>query len=129
MFGSSAALSSSYRADFRVYKQRNPAASHYFKCVSAHWEELEPAWDDLYQPPYGFFRSYVREVMLRFLACGDLHNGFARVRCPECGHEYLLAGLSRCAWKVLGRYLQHSVPYDDAVPGGTIELSQKSPFF
>jgi hypothetical protein len=25
------------------------------------------------------------------LDCGVLHNGFARVRCGECGHEYLLA--------------------------------------
>ena len=25
------------------------------------------------------------------LECGDLHFGFARVRCQECGHEYLLA--------------------------------------
>jgi len=25
------------------------------------------------------------------LDCGDLHNGFARVRCEDCGHEYFLA--------------------------------------
>jgi len=27
----------------------------------------------------------------RYLDCGILHNGFARVRCGECGYEYLLA--------------------------------------
>ena len=74
-----------------VYKSRNPAASHYFQCVSAHWEELEPARDVHYQRQYGFSRSYIKEVMLRFLDCGYLHNGFARVRCHACGHEYLLA--------------------------------------
>ncbi|MCG6533849.1 MAG: transposase zinc-binding domain-containing protein [Syntrophales bacterium LBB04] len=26
-----------------------------------------------------------------FIDCGILHNGFARVRCGDCGHEYLLA--------------------------------------
>ncbi|MDY6906390.1 MAG: transposase [Thermodesulfobacteriota bacterium] len=162
-----------------VYKPRNPAASHYFQCVSAHWEELEPAWDIYYQRQYGFFRPYVKEVMLRFLDCGDLHNGFARVRCQDCGHEYilafsckrrqfcpschqkrvvefgewlctdvlksvphrqwvfslpkrlrpwflhdrkLLAGLSKCTWKILGQYLRHSVPYDNAVAGGVVAV-------
>jgi ribosomal protein S27E len=27
----------------------------------------------------------------RYLDCGDLHCGFARVKCKGCGHEYLLA--------------------------------------
>jgi hypothetical protein len=30
-------------------------------------------------------------VIYRYLDCGILHNGFARVRCKDCGHEYLLA--------------------------------------
>lgn len=29
--------------------------------------------------------------MVHFLECGGLHAGFARVRCGECGNEYLLA--------------------------------------
>ncbi|MCG8639001.1 MAG: transposase zinc-binding domain-containing protein [Desulfobacterales bacterium] len=29
-------------------------------------------------------------VIYNYLDCGDLHMGFARVRCEECGHEYLL---------------------------------------
>ncbi len=28
--------------------------------------------------------------MYRYLDCGDLRNGFARIRCPDCGHERLL---------------------------------------
>ena len=30
-------------------------------------------------------------VLQRFLACGDLHHGFARIYCDQCGHDYLLA--------------------------------------
>ncbi|NCO53343.1 MAG: hypothetical protein GW875_14765 [Deltaproteobacteria bacterium] len=33
----------------------------------------------------------MRQVIYRFLDSGILHNGFARVRCGDCGHEYLLA--------------------------------------
>jgi ribosomal protein S27E len=29
-------------------------------------------------------------VKLWYLDCRILHNGFARVRCDHCGHEYLL---------------------------------------
>jgi hypothetical protein len=47
-------------------------------------------WDDRYERQYGFFRPYVRDVIYRYLDCGDLHLGFARVRCRDCGHEYLL---------------------------------------
>jgi hypothetical protein len=31
---------------------------------------------------YGFFRPVVDEVVEEYLRCGDLHEGFARVRCP-----------------------------------------------
>ena len=39
---------------------------------------------------YGFWRLYVMEVIRRHLECGDLHFGFARVKCADCHHEYLL---------------------------------------
>ncbi|HYA01807.1 MAG TPA: transposase zinc-binding domain-containing protein [Syntrophobacteria bacterium] len=31
------------------------------------------------------------QVIYRYLDCGDLHNGFARVKCRYCCHKYLLA--------------------------------------
>ena len=31
------------------------------------------------------------DVIRRYLDCGDLHFGFARVKCEDCGHEYSLA--------------------------------------
>ncbi|MBW2154266.1 MAG: transposase zinc-binding domain-containing protein, partial [Deltaproteobacteria bacterium] len=30
------------------------------------------------------------EVIYRYLDCGDLRFGFARVKCKDCGYEYLL---------------------------------------
>lgn len=36
-------------------------------------------------------RAYVMTVIYKYLDCGDLHMGLARVRCEDCGHEYLLA--------------------------------------
>ncbi len=73
-----------------VYKPRNPQASDYFKCTQDLFEELEMVWEDRYERQCGFWRPYVKDVILRYLDCGDLHNGFARVKCPDCNHEYLL---------------------------------------
>jgi hypothetical protein len=75
----------------KVYQQRHPQSSGYYKCVESHFEELEQIWDDQYASRFGFWRDYVTKVIHRYLECGDLHFGFARVKCEECGHEYLLA--------------------------------------
>jgi hypothetical protein len=73
------------------YEPRNPKAGHYYRCIEANFEELEMAWDDPYERRYGYWRPYIMDVIYRYLDCGDLHFGFARVKCATCGHEYLLA--------------------------------------
>lgn len=78
-------------ADNAVYKPRNPRHSHYYRCIEAHFEELEGAWEERYQRTCGFWRPLVMDVIYKYLDCGDLHFGFARVRYDTCGHEYLLA--------------------------------------
>jgi len=74
-----------------VYRSREPKNSKYYQCVEDHFETFEQVYDELFSRKYGFFRSYTRKVIYRYLDCGDLHHGFARVKCPDCGHEYLLA--------------------------------------
>ncbi|MBL7218168.1 MAG: transposase zinc-binding domain-containing protein [Desulfobacteraceae bacterium] len=74
-----------------VYRQRNPQNSPYYQCVEDHFETFEEVYDERLERRYGFFRPYVKQVIYRYLDCGVLHNGFARVRCDNCGHEYLLA--------------------------------------
>ena len=59
------------------------------------FEELDAFFesfpDEHFSRQYGFWRSCVEQVIYRYLDCGDLHNGFARVKCNDCGYEYLLA--------------------------------------
>ncbi len=66
-----------------IYRPRNPRTSPLYRCVRQHAEELEVA--DLIKRPVE------SQVLERFLACGDLHLGFARIYCDQCGHDYLLA--------------------------------------
>jgi len=71
-----------------VYRPRNPSAGDYYRCVEAHFEQLEGLWDERYAGVYGRWQPYVSDVIHRYLDCGDLHCGFARVRCMDCGHEF-----------------------------------------
>ncbi len=74
-----------------VYHPRKPQESQYYQCIEDNFENLEQAYDDEFAKKYGFFRPYIKQVIYRYLDCGILHNGFARVKCEECGHEFLLA--------------------------------------
>ena len=74
-----------------VYRPRNPQDSDYYHCVEDHFETFVRIYDDHFSRQYGFWRPHLEKVIYRYLDCGDLHNGFARVKCKDCGHEYLLA--------------------------------------
>jgi len=74
-----------------VCRPRKPQNSPYYQCVKDHFEAFEGIYDDRFERAYGFFRPYIKEVIHRYLDCGVLHNGFAWIRCGDCGHEYLLA--------------------------------------
>jgi len=73
-----------------VYTQRNPRKSQYYKCVEIHFEELENIWEEKYQYNYGYWRNHITNVIYKYLDCGDLHLGFARMKCKDCNNEYLL---------------------------------------
>jgi hypothetical protein len=74
-----------------AYKPRNPKASAPYQCVQAHFAEFEASYITRYQEQYGFYRPVISRVVEKFLSCGDLTKGFARVHCDTCRHEYLLA--------------------------------------
>ena len=55
-------------------------------------------YPEQYEPRYGRLRSIVPEVVKKFLDCGVLERGFARIRCDHCQHEYLLAFSCKSRW-------------------------------
>ena len=74
-----------------IYRSRNPQSSDYYRCVEDYFETFVQIYDEHFSRQYGFWRPYVERVIYRYLDCGNLHNGFARVKCKDCVHEYLLA--------------------------------------
>ena len=55
-------------------------------------------YDERFARRWGYWRPVVGEVVEKFLACGILKHGFARVRCGACRHEFLLAFSCKCRY-------------------------------
>lgn len=74
-----------------VYRRRNPRATPLYQLLDAHFDALKAQWDDRFEHRFGFWRGFYDTAVASYLDCGLLENGFARVRCPQCASEFLVA--------------------------------------
>ena len=74
-----------------LYKPRDPKASDLWRLLGEHFDSFQQVYDERYQAKYGYWRPIVEQSVAAFLKCGDLQEGFARVRCPDCHHEMFVA--------------------------------------
>jgi hypothetical protein len=97
---------------------------------SDHLHRLQTVYDERFAREYGPWRPVVAQVADKFLACGILDHGFARIRCTGCAHEYLLAFSCKCRYfcpsgpaqaaRHLDAVAGHHAPRAGAAPtGGT----------
>ncbi len=70
-----------------IYRPRRPRQSALYRLIQRYYPEFERTYDDRYAQRYGPWRPIIGGVVRKFLRCGDLHFGFARVRCTTCHHE------------------------------------------
>jgi len=56
---------------------------HYFDRFLVEYESR-------FEKQYGFLRPIIKEVVERYLDCGNPRWGFGRIRCPGCHTEHLL---------------------------------------
>ncbi len=68
------------------YRPCQPENSAYYQCVEDHFEDLEQVYEERFERAYGFYRPYLRSVIYRYLECGILRNGFARVLAEHVGN-------------------------------------------
>jgi len=70
-----------------TYRRREPERTALYRVVLEHVETLlaQASLDGSGYP------AFVEHELRRFLDCGQLSGGFARVRCPACGFERLVA--------------------------------------
>lgn len=71
------------------YVRREPERTILYQVVKDHLRTFLAEARERSEHGFGLPRFVERELA-RYLACGLLCHGFARVRCDECGHEVLV---------------------------------------
>ncbi len=62
-----------------------------YRLVEAKYEKVMGLWEERFERTYGFWRGFADDVVNAYLDCGRFEAGFARVRCLDCGDEFLVA--------------------------------------
>ncbi len=75
----------------RAYSRRRPENTDLYRIIYNFRDELERCWELQFQHQYGALRNEVPKALDRYLDCGILVHGCARVHCPECNHSELIA--------------------------------------
>jgi len=78
-------------APARFYRPRHPERTALYRLLEGDFEEYERIHPSRYEPRSGPLRRVVRRDVYAYLACGRPMGGFARIRCPRCHAEHLLA--------------------------------------
>jgi ribosomal protein S27E len=73
-----------------AYRARGFGENPLYKILSDHWRTFLGAYEERFQHTGGALRSVTGRVVERFLDCGNPMNGFARIKCSDCGAERLL---------------------------------------
>jgi hypothetical protein len=74
-----------------IYRPRRPQSSPLYKILQEQFERFLLLYEEEYERQYGPLRSVVKRAVSRFLECGILEYGFARVVCGNCRAEFLAA--------------------------------------
>jgi len=61
-----------------------------YRVMFHHFERFLAGYEGRFEREYGFLRPIIREVVERYLECGNPHCGFARLRCPDYHEERLV---------------------------------------
>ncbi len=76
-----------------VYRRRRPERTLLYRTVQTHLA----TWLALHDDGTGETAPAVTErEFRRYLECGILAHGFARARCADCGHDFLVAYSCKC---------------------------------
>jgi hypothetical protein len=74
-----------------AYRPRHPERTGFYQLFETHFDEYVRAYEERFEAASGPLRPVVLRSVEAFLDCGRLQGGFARIRCPKCHREHLLA--------------------------------------
>jgi hypothetical protein len=74
-----------------VYRPRHPERTALYRLFERHFDDYVRTHEERFERPSGPLRPVVPRTVEAYLDCGRLFGGFARLRCPKCKGEHLLA--------------------------------------
>ncbi|MGB6336602.1 MAG: transposase zinc-binding domain-containing protein, partial [Thermoanaerobaculia bacterium] len=75
----------------RVYRARRPERTVLYRALAHHFDRFLLVYEERFQATHGYLRHCVEPAVHRYLDCGIFDQGVARIRCPDCRHEFLVA--------------------------------------
>ena len=78
----------------KLYNPRHPERTLLYQMVAEHyetWLDLAGAGQFDGQGDHHTPKPYMRKAFEKYLECGIFAHGFARARCGDCGHDFLVA--------------------------------------
>jgi hypothetical protein len=94
---SNVAFNSATRADVSgsacgsAMRSAASVSSRVYRLLDACYAAVKGKWEERFEARFGFWRGFVDGAVGRYLDCGILENGFARVRCGDCHKDMLVA--------------------------------------
>ena len=73
-----------------IYRRHEPEKTVLYEIVREHMNTFFALADARSRDGRGL-PKYVKEAFRRYLDCGILAHGFTRIRCPDCGHDTVVA--------------------------------------
>ncbi len=73
-----------------VYRPRRPERTVLYRVVFHYFDRFLAEYESRFEKEYGYLRLIIKDVVERYLDCGNPRCGFARIRCPDCHVEHLL---------------------------------------
>ena len=71
--------------------RRHPERTILYRALAHHFEHFLRVYEERFLYTHGYLRGCVEPAVHRYLDCGIFDQGVARVRCPDCRHEFLVA--------------------------------------
>ena len=87
----SAPLALLVREPEAAYRPRHPERTALYRLFDRNFDTYVHSHEERFERRCGPLRPVVPRTVEAYLDCGRLHGGFARLRCPECRGEHLLA--------------------------------------
>jgi len=69
---------------------RHPERTVLYRVLFHSFDQFLAEYESRFEKEYGFLQPVIKEVVERYLDCGNPRCGFARIRCPGCRTERLL---------------------------------------